>query len=85
MVPILLVLRSCDFYFGVRLSGRPLCILGVSQLGTSKGAIVQKVLLSMILALFMALAIVGIKRAFAPAGASQSPVLVATGNLPEPT
>jgi hypothetical protein len=42
----------------------------------------QKVLLSVILALVMALALVGMKRAFAPAGTTQGAVLVAEGTAP---
>ena len=45
---------------------------------------VQKVLLSMILALFMALALVGVKRVFTPADQSRGPVLTAEGNVPTP-
>ncbi len=45
---------------------------------------VQKVLLSMILALFMALALVGVKRIFTPAGSSKSAVLIADGGMPAP-
>jgi len=43
----------------------------------------QKVLLSMILALFMALAVVGVKRMATPAG-SNGTVLVAQGGMPVP-
>ena len=39
----------------------------------------QKVLLSMILALFMALALVGMKRMFAPSSTNNGVVLVADG------
>jgi len=48
----------------------------------------QKVLLSVILALVMALAVVGLKRAFGPAGTTQGTVLLAdgmTGNPPVST
>jgi hypothetical protein len=44
----------------------------------------QKVLLSIILALVMALALVGMKRAFSPAGSTQGAVLVAEGTAPAP-
>jgi hypothetical protein len=40
---------------------------------------VQKVLLSMILALFMALALVGVKRIVTPAGSANGTVQVAEG------
>jgi hypothetical protein len=46
---------------------------------------VQKVLLSMILALFMALAVAGVKRAAVPsAGSSNGAVLMAEGGMPVP-
>ncbi len=44
----------------------------------------QKVLLSMILALVMALAVVGVKRIVTPNGSSQGTVLVADGGAPGP-
>ena len=44
----------------------------------------QKVLLSMILALFMALAVVGVKRTVTSAGSSQGTVLMAEGGMPVP-
>ena len=44
----------------------------------------QKVLLSMILALFMALAVVGVKRILTPNGSSQGSVLIADGGAPVP-
>ena len=44
----------------------------------------QKVLLSVILALVMALALVGMKRAFTPAGTTQGTVMMADGAGPAP-
>jgi hypothetical protein len=44
----------------------------------------QKVLLSMILALVMALAVVGVKRILTPNGSSHGTVLVADGGAPSP-
>ena len=45
----------------------------------------QKILLSVILAVVMALAVVGVKRMFAPVGAANGSVLVAEGSSPMPT
>ena len=44
----------------------------------------QKVLLSMILALFMALAVAGVKQATTPSGSSHGVVLMAEGGMPVP-
>lgn len=44
----------------------------------------QKYLLSIILALFMALALVGLKRAVGTSGSTQGTVLVADGMMPLP-
>jgi hypothetical protein len=44
----------------------------------------QKVLLSITLALLMALAVVGVKRIATPADASRGTVLVAEGGMPVP-
>lgn len=44
----------------------------------------QKILLSVILALFMALALVGLKQAFGPANSANGAVLVADGTGPLP-
>lgn len=44
----------------------------------------QKILLSIMLALFMALALVGVKRAFSPSAQAKSGTLVAIGGPPQP-
>ena len=61
-----------------------MCILGVSQLGTSKGVTVQKALLSMVLALFMALALVGLKQIANGTSRNQGTTLVADSGVPVP-
>jgi hypothetical protein len=44
----------------------------------------QKILLSVILALFMALALVGVKHVVNPSGTASGSVLMADGNAPPP-